>query len=56
MKIKRRDLVHLIREMAIDEMAYMGIPNIQKGKPRERLVPPPTRKYHTENSKIEKIF
>ena len=31
MKIKRRDLVHLIREMAMDEMAYMGMPNIQKG-------------------------
>lgn len=31
MKIKRRDLIHLIREMAIDEMAYMGMPNIQKG-------------------------
>lgn len=35
MKIKRRDLVHLIREMAMDEMAYMGMPNIQKGKPRD---------------------
>ena len=56
MKIKRRDLVHLIREMAIDEMAYMGIPNIQKGKPREHLVPHPTRKYHTEISKLEKFF
>lgn len=32
MKIKRRDLVHLIREMAMDEMAYMGMPDIQRGK------------------------
>ena len=57
MKIKRRDLVHLIREMAIDEMAYMGMPNIQKGKPRDRQ---PNKydntKYHTEISKLEKFF
>jgi hypothetical protein len=32
MKIKRRDLVHLIREMAMDEMAYMGVRKPVKGK------------------------
>ena len=32
MKIKRKDLIHLIQEMTLDEMAYMGMPNIQRGK------------------------
>lgn len=57
MKIKRRDLAHLIREMAIDEMAYMGMPNIQKGKPRDRQPNKyDKKKYHTEISKLEKFF
>ena len=57
MKIKRRDLVHLIREMAMDEMAYMGMPNIQKGKPRDDRAPSWSKtKYRTEISKLERFF
>tara|TARA_R110002096_G_scaffold240713_4_gene432589 strand:+ start:456 stop:1412 length:957 start_codon:yes stop_codon:yes gene_type:complete len=51
MKIKRRDLVHLIREMSIDEMAYMGMPNIQKGK----KIGSPNMRSDSPTRDIEKI-
>jgi hypothetical protein len=35
MKIKKSDLIHLIREMAIDEMAYMGQPSMLTGETPE---------------------
>ena len=50
MKIKKSDLIHLIREMAIDEMAYMGMPNIQKGQ-----IGNVGKNYPQHNVSIEKL-
>ena len=60
MKIKRRDLVRLIREMSLDEMAYLGMPNVQRGlevprPPARRFISNPMR-HTTDLSKIERYF
>lgn len=51
MKIKKSDLVRLIREMALDEMAYMGMPNIQIGQGSRNWTD-----RSNSLSKIEKFF
>lgn len=51
MKIKKKDLVRLIREMTLDEMAYMGIPNVQIGQMSRNF-----RDRNGSLSKIEKFF
>jgi len=54
MKIKKRDLIHLIREMAIDEMAYMGQPSVLTGETPEEN---PDEDYKiTKTSSIERFF
>jgi hypothetical protein len=52
MKIKKKDLIHLIREMALDEMAYMGMPNVQIGQQS----PWDEGRRNWNLSKIEKFF
>lgn len=51
MKIKKRDLIRLILEMSLDEMAYMGVKKIKKGDSSFFDNDP-----SSDPNKIEKLF